>query len=135
MKLIRSILSLSFAVLVLFSSSSFVVGIHRCMGSVQSIALFDKAKGCGMEMPVPPCHKPMAEPCCQDETITYHAQYFKGDVTQLTLNAVLGLEVSQLGVVLSEVIPALPLVASALPDYDPPLRSQHGIAALQVFRI
>jgi hypothetical protein len=37
------------AFLVLISSSSFMVGIHRCAGEIQNMALLSKAEGCEIE--------------------------------------------------------------------------------------
>jgi len=46
MKSLRTITSLTLALLVFVSSTSFMVGMHICSGEVQNIALFTKAEGC-----------------------------------------------------------------------------------------
>lgn len=134
MKLFRSILSLAFAFLVLFSSTSFVVGIHRCGGQVKNLALFTKAAGCEKEKQVPPCHRQELPPCCQDETVIHENQDFKGEITQLLIVTAPAADVIQPAVVLAEVIPAS-AIGTYFPNYDPPLRSSDLTVALQVFLI
>src|SRR5687768_17674727 len=77
MKAIRTISTLLMATLLLVSSTSFMVGMHVCMGEVQSIAIFSKADGCAMEKNLPPCHRHMTAPCCDDETVIHEADDFK----------------------------------------------------------
>ncbi len=134
MKSLRSILSLAFAFLVLFSSTSFMVGIHRCGGQVQSLALFSKAAGCEKEQKLPPCHRHESPPCCQDITVIHEHQDFKGEITQFDLSASLVVEMVQPFVVLDEVIPTATKFAYC-PHYDPPLRSSDLTVSLQVFLI
>jgi len=46
MQLLRKISAIVFSTLVLFSSMSFTLGMHFCMGQLQSIALFSEAESC-----------------------------------------------------------------------------------------
>jgi hypothetical protein len=131
----RSILSSVFAILVLFSSSSFMVGIHLCSGHIQNIALFTKAEGCGMEKKMPPCHKHESKPCCEDETIVHDAQDFKGNVSQVSIAAPPVLDVVQPSVLISEVIPSSIATIKHYSNYDPPFRPTDLTVDLQVFLI
>lgn len=132
----RAIYSVAFAVLVLFSSSHLIVGIHRCGGDIQKVSLFSRAEGCAMEKTLPPpCHKHKAEPCCQDETINYGGQEFKSDITPITTDGVaLIVEIVPSMVLLTEVIPAF-VSRCQYANYDPPLRSSDLTVSLQNFLI
>jgi hypothetical protein len=134
MRSLRSILSLAFAFLVLFSSTSFMVGMHRCGGQVKNVALFTKAEGCAQEAQIPPCHRLDTPPCCQDVTIVHEHQDFKGEITHLEFSASPLTDVLTPAVVLAEVIPSAGERTYARP-YDPPLRSYDRIVSLQVFLI
>ena len=46
------------AFVVLFSTMSFTMNMHYCGGTLVESAIFQKAKGCGMEM-----EKPSTEEC------------------------------------------------------------------------
>lgn len=135
MKQYRSILSSAFAILVLFSSSSFMVGIHLCGGHVQNIALFTKADGCAMEKRIPPCHKHESKPCCEDETIVHDAQDFKSNVSQINITAPPVLDVIVPATFIAEVIPSLTISFNQHADYDPPIRSIDVTIDFQVFLI
>ena len=134
MKLYRPILSLSFAFLVLFSSSSFVIGIHFCGGEVQNMALFSKAEGCEKEQQLPPCHRHELPPCCQDETILHDAQGFNSDQAQIGVSPLApAFDAVQPPVLLAEVTPA---ISPALHyNYDPPIQRPDLTVTLQVFLI
>lgn len=134
MRSLRSILSIAFAFLVLVSSTSFMVGIHRCGGQVQNVALFTKAAGCQQEQQVPPCHRHDTPPCCQDVTVIHEHQDFKGEIAQLDFSGFPIGDVLQPVVVLAEVIPAF-TARTYSPNYDPPLRVSDRTVALQVFII
>ncbi len=64
------------AFVVLFSTLSFTVNMHYCGGTLVETAIFQKAKGCGMEM-----DKPSTEGCaitkkncCDDEQLAFEGQ-------------------------------------------------------------
>ncbi|MBA4054415.1 MAG: hypothetical protein C0490_06875 [Marivirga sp.] len=135
MKQYRSILSVAFAFLVLFSSSSFMVGVHFCSGQIQNIALFTKADDCEMEKRMPPCHKKLVKPCCEDETIVHKGEDFKVSVANLTISAVPVIDMDLPPVLISEVIPSSPVSHITFYNYDPPLRAADLTVSYQVFLI
>jgi hypothetical protein len=136
MKHYRSILSIAFALLVLFSSSSFMVGIHLCSGRVQDVALFTPAKDCGMEKKLmPPCHRHESKPCCENKAIVHEADDFNTSVTSVALSPLPVLDVELPHVLLAEVIPSLQLTPEQFYNYDPPLRPSDITVSLQVFLI
>ena len=136
MKLLRTIASLSLAILVLVSSSSFVVGMHFCGNKLQNIALFSKAEGCASELQLPPCHTQTRDACCGDETIVHEGQDLKPDITQIQLSPVSSVDLEQSQVLISEIIPSTPLCGKIVfyPD-DTPLPSPDLTIALRVFLI
>lgn len=121
MKEIRSIISATFIILVLFSSSSFMVGMHFCAGQIQNIALFTKADGCEMEQQIPPCHKHESKPCCEDETVVHTGEDFHASLTDITILAAPALDVALPHVLISEVIPSAPVSRTHFYYYDQPL--------------
>ena len=123
MKLLKTISVFALALLVLISSSSFTVGIHLCAGKVQDLALFSQAEKCAMEQKLPPCHKHMAAPCCEDETIVHEGDGFEGLFADITISAVPVLDCDVPPVVVAEVIPDTPFSKISFRSYDPPLRS------------
>ncbi len=135
MKIVRTISAYLLALLVLMSSTSFMVGLHFCGGDVQHIALFSKAEKCAMEKVVPPCHKHLQEPCCADETIIHEGDDFKASVAKIHVAAPDFSVVEHFPVVIAEVIPDSPVSRITFEAYDPPLRSYDRIVDLQVFLI
>ena len=135
MKFLRSIVSVAFAFLVLFSSSNLVVGMHFCGGDIQSIAVFGKAEGCPMELNLPPCHKALMKSCCQDELVAYSAQDFSTDAAQITVPVAQSLDIIQTPVPVAEIIPSTGVSGKLYHQYDPPLRSYDRTISLQVFLI
>ena len=72
----HKIMSLAMAFVVLFSTMSFTVNMHYCGDTLVESAIFQKAKGCGMEM-----EKPSTEGCsitkkncCNDEQLAIEGQ-------------------------------------------------------------
>jgi len=65
------------ALVVLFSTMSFSVGMHYCGDTLVDTALFKKAKGCGMEIQkesaTPDCPV-MEKNCCHDDEILVKGQ-------------------------------------------------------------
>ena len=49
-KVLHKIMAFAMTFVVLFSTMSFTVNMHYCGGTLVETALFQKAKGCGMEM-------------------------------------------------------------------------------------
>ena len=135
MKAIRSISAVLLAVLVLVSSTSFMVGMHICMGEVQNIALFGKADSCQKEKALPACHKHMKPACCEDETVFHEATDFKGSIEHIHIDVPAPTDIEQPVVLISEVIPASPIARTQYYNYDPPLRSCDLTVEHQVFLI
>ena len=128
-------MSSAFALLVLFSSSSFIVGFHLCGDRVQNIALFTRAEGCGMEKKMPPCHKHESKPCCEDKTIVHDAQDFNGHTNQIIISAAHVIHLAPPVLLIAEIIPAPAFFFNHHRDYDPPLRETDVTVDLQVFII
>ncbi len=83
MKLLKTILSVSLALMVLISSSSFVVNMHFCGGQVQSISFIEDADPCPMEVQLPPCHKNIAikkSGCCEDKHLSFEGKDFNSQI-------------------------------------------------------
>jgi hypothetical protein len=135
MKVIRSISAVLLAILVLVSSTSFMVGMHICMGEVQNIALFAKADSCQKEKALPPCHKHMKPACCEDETVFHEGTDFKASIEHIHIDAPFSVDIEQPLVLISEVIPAAPIATIQYYKYDPPLRTCDLTAEHQVFLI
>jgi hypothetical protein len=135
MKATRSISAILLAILVLVSSTSFMVGMHICMGKVQNIALFGKAESCQKEKALPACHKHMKPACCEDETVIHEGTDFKGSIEHIHIAVPAPVDIEQAVALISEVIPSSPLAQFKYYNYDPPLRSCDLTVEHQVFLI
>jgi len=135
MKQYRSILSVIFAFLVLFSSSSFMVGVHLCRGHVQDVALFGEATPCVMEKQVSTCHMHESKPCCEDEAIVHDGQDFQVSSTDITISPIPVFDIELPAILISEIIPSAPVARIHYDVYDPPLWSTDLTVSLQVFLI
>lgn len=135
MKAIRSISAVVLAILVMASSTSIMVGMHRCMGEVQNIAFFSKADACEKEQDLPPCHRHTPPTCCDDETVIYKSDEFSAAIAPYHIAVPAPAELAQALVLISEVIPTAPLSRVKYFDYDPPLRSRDLTVTHQVFLI
>lgn len=133
MKVLRSIVALSFACLVLVSSTSFMIGIHRCGGDVKHISLFTEAEGCPMEQQLPPCHRALSTSCCQDVKVVHEQDDFSSLSAQVELSPVQVDDAVVPSVILAEVIPST--APFTFPAYDPPIRTNDRVVVLQVFLI
>jgi len=134
MKIVRTISPVLLALLVLISSTSFMVGMHLCMGDVQSVAVFAKAEGCEKEQNLPPCHRHQTAPCCEDEVFVHDADEFKS-TTGLQIVPELSLALPQLHVLISEIISDVAVFRTEFISYDPPLRSYDLTVAHRTFLI
>ena len=135
MKLLRTIGVLALTVLVLLSSSSFMVGMHFCKGTLKELAVLTKAKGCEKEMKLPPCHRHLASPCCEDETIIHEGKGFKASLSEVTISPSPFSHIVLPEVIIAEVIPTAPASKISYYGYDPPLRSYDLIISYNVFLI
>lgn len=123
------------AFLVLVSSSSFMVGIHRCAGEIQNMELLSKAEGCDMQKNLPPCHKHLSAPCCEDEAILHEGEGFKASVSDIAIAISPALALKLPHVILSEIITSVPFLQPDYYNYDPPLRSDDITVSHRVFLI
>lgn len=135
MKGFRPILALFLAILVLVSSTNFLVGMHFCMGEVQNIALFKAADSCQKQKALPACHKHMKPACCEDELVFHEAEAFKASLEKIQIVVPAPLDLEQPPVLIAEIIPSTPLSPVQYYNYDPPLRSYDLTVDLQVFLI
>lgn len=135
MKALRAISAILLALLVLVSSTSFMIGMHFCMGEVQNVALFTKADGCEKEKSQPPCHRHMKAPCCDDETILHKADDLKASITDSFVVSPVPADIELPLVLISEVIPSAPASRIKYLNYDPPLPSRDLTVEQQVFLI
>lgn len=135
MKLFRSILSVVFAMLVFFSSTSFTIGIHFCSGKVQNMTLFGKADPCEKEKNLPPCHRHKKSSCCDDETIVHESEGFKNPINQINVTPSPAVHIELPMVVISEIIPSVAISRTKYQNYDTPLRSSDRTVTHQVFII
>ncbi|WP_299096331.1 hypothetical protein [uncultured Winogradskyella sp.] len=85
-QIFHKIMSLAMTFVVLFSTMSFTVNMHYCGDTLVESAIFQKAKGCGMEM-----EKPSTESCsitkkncCDDKQLAIEGQ----DELQLQLDKI-----------------------------------------------
>ena len=135
MKVIRSIAAVVLAILVLVSSTSFMVGMHICMGDVQNISLFDQADRCEKQKALPACHQHMKPACCEDELVYHESTDFKGSMEHIHIVAPASMDIEQPSVLISEIIPAAHVARTQYYHYDPPLRSSDLTVDHQVFLI
>ena len=97
------------AVIVLFSTLSFTVNMHYCGDTLVETAIFQKAKGCGMEMQKPSRNdcSVTKKNCCKDEqsvvdgqdelqlqidTISFEQQIFIASILYTYINLFEGLD-------------------------------------------
>ena len=75
-QLSHKIMSLLMAFVVLFSTMSFTINMHYCGDTLVETALFQKAKGCGMEMEKPSTEgcSIIKKNCCDDEQLVVDGQ-------------------------------------------------------------
>lgn len=79
-------MSFIMAFVVLFSTMSFTIDMHYCGDTLVETAIFQKAKGCGMEMESPSTDgcSIMKKNCCSDEQILIDGQ----DELQLSVDKI-----------------------------------------------
>ncbi len=135
MNALRTISVAVLALLVLVSSTSFMVGFHVCMGEVQNIALFTKASSCEKEKNLPACHRHANASCCADEIFIHKGDDFKASVEHIHIAAPAPIDIGRPLVLISEVIPSVPATRIQHYNYDPPLRSYDLTVEYQLFLI
>lgn len=132
MSLLRRIVALSFACLVLVSSTSFMVGMHHCGGHLKHVALFEKAEACEMEQQIPPCHRTASNSCCEDVTVVHEDEDFSASQS-LDIQPAFSADVLATSVLVAEIIPTSSPVL--VPVYHPPVVSLDRPVALRVILI
>lgn len=135
MKPFRTISILVLAFLVLLSSSNFMVGIHFCADEIQNIGFLTKAEACEKEQNLPPCHKHMTAPCCEDATIMHEGDELKASASDVHVGLTVTTEATDFHVVVAELIPSSPLSQTSFLFYDPPRPSPDITITNQVFLI
>lgn len=135
MKTFRAISTVALAILILVSSTSFVIGMHFCMGEVQDVAFFARAEGCVMDKELPACHQPAKKQCCDDETVVHKGDDFKVSPVVISHAGSSFEVVAPSLIAISEIIPERPLPHAEYYNYDPPLRSPDLTVRHQVFLI
>ena len=135
MKATRTISAVLLALLVLVSSTSFMVGLHFCMGEVQKVALLGKAGECEKQKSLPPCHKHMKPECCDDETFFHDGDDFKASLKHIHIVTPEPMDIERPVVLIAEVISNAEISRTQYYNYDPPLRSSDLTVSLQVFII
>ncbi|XCF07842.1 hypothetical protein ABI125_08260 [Tamlana crocina] len=82
----HKIMSMLMAFVVLFSTMSFTMNMHYCGDTLVETALFQKAKGCGMEMENPSTENCSItkKNCCDDKQLSIEGQ----DELQLTIDKI-----------------------------------------------
>lgn len=85
-QIIHKILAFAMAFVVLFSTTSFALNMHYCGDTLVETALFNKAKGCGMEMQNPSTEgcSITKKNCCDDKQLVVEGQ----DELQLQVNKI-----------------------------------------------
>jgi hypothetical protein len=135
MKSLRAIASVTLALMVIVSSTSFMVGMHICSGEIQKIALFTKADGCEKERKLPPCHRQEKSSCCDDEAIVHEGEDFNASSSEVSIPPVSFVVIAPPAIILSEIIPVSYLPKVKHFNYDTPLRACDLTVAHQVFLI
>jgi len=82
----HKILAFAMAFVVLFSTTSFALNMHYCGDTLVETALFNKAKGCGMDMQNPSTEgcSITKKNCCDDKQLVVEGQ----DELQLQVNKI-----------------------------------------------
>ncbi|PKV75187.1 HYC_CC_PP family protein [Pontibacter ramchanderi] len=137
MSLIRTILTLTLALLVVFSSVGMTITRHLCAGELMATSFFTHSAACEMEKQresLPDCHKPAAEDdCCQDQTVVLEVEdeqqvspTFKLSVPDMTF-------IAAFATVWSVLFERYEPAHTFVPDYGPPLLSQDIPVLVQSF--
>ena len=75
----RTLISLSLAILIFGSNFGYALNIHYCGGEISKISFAFNPKKCGMENKkeneVPSKKELSKKSCCQDNTLVYQGQY------------------------------------------------------------
>lgn len=119
---IHKVLSVLMAFLVLFSTVSFTIDKHYCGSTLVDVAIFHKAKGCGMEMQNP-SNKDCSitkKNCCKEEQIVIKGQDELKFSTIEDLNLDQQFFVATFVYTYSNLFESLPKKIIPFKDYSPP---------------
>jgi hypothetical protein len=136
--ILRTILTLSLAMLVVFSSMGMTITRHLCAGEVKMLTVFSHSATCEMEQQkekLPPCHKsPTKDDCCQDQTIALEVEdqktvsnfVFKFSAPDITF-------IAAFSAVWTSLFNLYSSVHAYVPDYSPPVLAQDIPVLVQSF--
>jgi len=133
-KIVRTIFSITLAVLVLFASSSFYFSTHVCGGEVKAVAFLHIADGCGHTQ-LPPCHKAMAKSCCEDNVISHEAQDVKKESSLETRVILPSFELTVTPAIFALIVPETRHHSNNYLHYDTPLLGTDRTVVLCSFLI
>ena len=135
MKFFKIISTFLLAFLVLASSSSFTIAIHRCCGRIKNISFFTEAERCEIEQGLAICHQSANTLCCEDQTVIHKAQDCKIPLTSIHLDLLTTLDMERPLVLISNIIQ--PAIVSYLQCsyYDPPRRTVDRTVVQRTFLI
>ena len=139
MKFLKSIVSSLLALLVLVSSSSFMVNMHFCGGHVQSVSMIEEAAPCPMEVQFPPCHKKMAvkkSGCCEDKHVAFEGKDFNTQIQDFSLLTWQAINwVATLPIIMEVIQVNEALTFSNHTPYKPPIVERDILVLVQSFLI
>lgn len=108
--------------LVLLSSTSFMVGLHRCNGELKEVSFLVHSDGCGHQDKTPPCHRQIEKSCCEDGDVFHESSSFSHHVSGVdVVNFSSAFPCALTDVVISLVVPESNVAQSDFPDYDIPI--------------
>lgn len=122
------------AMLVVLSSSSFMIGMHICSGSVKDVAVFSRAEQCENERKLPPCH-PVKDTCCQDETVVHGGEDFSYSTADFNSSTPFVAEIERHRILIAELIPSMSAQLAHSAGCDPPLPADNLVIRHRVLLI
>lgn len=122
-------------ILVLMSSSSFIVGMHFCRGHIKNVVLFDKAAGCENEKQFRLCPVHDASSCCRNEIVFHDGEDFSASQIGVSIAPDFVVQITEPPVILCEIVEPVAVLSQHFYDYDAPLRDTDLTVTLRVFLI
>ena len=120
---VHKVLSVLMALLVLFSTISFTIDKHYCGSTLVDVAIFHKAKTCGMEMQQSTANRECAvtkNNCCKEEQIVIQGQDELKFSTIEDLNLDQQIFAATFVYTYSNLFESLPKKIIPFKDYSPP---------------
>jgi hypothetical protein len=121
----KKISALFLAILVMYSSTSYALNMHFCMGELADIALFDSGDACIMDVEKPTCHQNderaqiESKSCCADQSFQIEAQNELVPVVKSTLSPIQFIQIAL--IVSPELLATVSAERNYLYQYTPPL--------------